>query len=217
MERATISDQAYIVLKEKILAHELLPGTKLQEIDLASELGVSRTPLRQAITRLAQEGLVTVQSRRGAYVVKLSIEEVTEILEVRKALECQAVRLAARKASKEQINDLWVLLKQRKEQLAKLPVDLAPALDFHQTIVKLSQNGKLLEFMDHIHNQLNILRLGSSYIAGRAEEVLEEHKKIVEALEARDPDLAEEHMRTHLKHAQENIMRNVVGLRKNNS
>ena len=208
---STVADQAYSIVKQRILLRQALPGTKLQEMDLAEELGVSRTPLREAIARLAKEGLVTVEPRRGAYVTLLTFEDVEEILEVREALECQAARAAARKASRDDIDGLRQLLLQRREQIAGHPdAPEAPDFDFHDAIVRLSRNSRLVEQMNQIHNQLSILRLGSSFVKGRPDLALDEHSVVIDAIASGDPDCAEASMRAHLQKARHNILGSVI-------
>lgn len=211
MALPTVAEQAYHVVKMRILSGELLPGMKLREAALAAELGVSRTPLREAVTRLSEEGLVTLEARRGAYVAKLSLDEALEILEVRAALECQAARTAARKASREDVDSLRAMLREQETRLKKEPSSHSVFdFDFHESIVALSENNKLMELMDRIHNQLTILRSGSSFVPGRSAQALREHRRVVEALGSGDPDLAEDCMRMHLRNSRENIVRNVV-------
>jgi DNA-binding GntR family transcriptional regulator len=211
MSITTVADQSYEILKGKILARELLPGVKLQETDLAAELGVSRTPLREAVTRLANEGLITVEARRGAYVARLKKAEVEEILEVREALECQAVRTAARKARKEDLDFLEQVLTRRHQQLVHAPeADDFEDFDFHEAVVRLSGNSRLIAMMEQIHNQLTVLRRGSSFIMGRSAEALAEHRAIVEAIASGDPDAAEHCVRTHISNSRENILKNVI-------
>lgn len=206
----TATDQAYDSLKAKILSLELLPGMKLNEADLADELGISRTPLREAIARLTQEGLVTAHSRRGAYVTRLNRDEVVEILEVREALECLAARKAARRASREDIDALRAKLQRDGYLRQNDGGRQLPTFDFHEQIVRLSRNGKLADLMDNIHNQLAILRHGSSFVAGRSVDASHEHADILDALESGDSDLAERRMRDHLTRAHQNMLDNVI-------
>jgi DNA-binding GntR family transcriptional regulator len=210
MTIVTVTDQAYDYLKAKILSRELLPGMKLNEADLAEELGVSRTPLREAIARLTQEGLVTAHSRRGAYVTRLGRDEVLEILEVREALECMAARKAARRASREDIDALRAKLRRDGHLRNNASKQQLPTFDFHEQIVRLSRNGKLADLMDNIHNQLTILRHGSSFVAGRSADASHEHAQILDALESGDPDLAELRMRDHLTRAHKNMLDHVT-------
>ncbi len=203
---ATSAEQAYETIKLKILRHEILPGAKLLETDLASELKISRTPIRQALTRLAHEGLVTAKSRRGAYVTDLSPDDIVSILELREGLECQAARLATRRASKDEIDNLRKVIERREKDLNDGFNGDIPTFDIHDAIVRMSRNQKLIEFMSSIQGQLRILRTGSTLTPGRSKETIVEHKRIVEALATGDPEIASKEMREHLGRASQSIL-----------
>lgn len=108
MDHPNLSTRAYEVIKRKIVNGEITPGTKLQEDRLAEELGISRTPIREALSRLAQEGLVEIIPRRGTYVVEFSLFDIVHLLEIREALEGMAARLAATNIARETLAEMKV-------------------------------------------------------------------------------------------------------------
>ena len=110
LTRVNLPTRVYELVKRRIVANELLSGTKLAEDGLAKELGVSRTPVREALNRLTQDGLVTVSPGRGAFVATFSFEDMVQLLEIREALEGMAARLASSRITKKTLNKLRKLL-----------------------------------------------------------------------------------------------------------
>ncbi len=206
----TFADRAFEWLEEAIIKGELLPGTKLDEMNLANAFGISRGPVREAIRRLEGKKLVERVPHIGARVATFSKNDLREILYVREALEGLACRLATERISDAEMDALEGLLEGHAKEGAlkageyyfQRPGDY----DFHYRIIKGSGNKKLVEMLvDDLYHLLRIFRYRSSSRKGRAQEALQEHRRIVAARRARDADAAEELMRKHLSHARFSI------------
>lgn len=193
-------------IEAAIVSGKLEPGAKLSEQGLAASLGVSRGPLREAIRRLEGRKLLTRTPNIGVRVAELSLHDLKNLLEVREALEGLAAGLAASNMSDADIADLARLLeghgKQKSVQEGTGYYQESKDFDFHFRIVAGSGNARLGEMLTgDLYYLLRVYRYKSSTKPGRAQEALEEHRRIVAALAARDPVAAEQAMRAHLRHA----------------
>lgn len=197
-------------IEAAIISGTLAPGAKLSEQALAASLGVSRGPLREAIRRLEGRKLLQRTPNIGVRVAQLSLKDLAEILQVREALECLACSLAARNMPDSEIIALKKLLdtheKQRSVQENEGYYHETENLDFHFRIVNGSGNARLAHMLaGDLHYMLRVYRYKSGAQPGRAAEVLREHRAIVAAIEARDPQAAELAMREHLSHARRHV------------
>jgi DNA-binding GntR family transcriptional regulator len=188
---------AYWHLLEEIRTGQLLPGTRLTEVELADRLAVSRTPVREAIRRLEADGLVSHEPRVGAMVRSLDYAEVMELYEMRSVLEGTAARMAARSASEVEIAELKGI---NDEMAAALedPQHLAQLnRRFHLTLIDAARNRYLVKSVQSVHKVLLILG-PTTLEAERARAAVAEHAEILEALSARDGVAAEAAMRRHM-------------------
>ena len=206
----TLADRAFEWLEEAIVKGDITPETKLDEVSLAKDFGISRGPVREAIRRLEGKKLVERVPHVGARVASFSKSDLRETLYVREALEGMACRLATERISDAEIDDLQKLLEGHAKQGAlkageyyfQRPGDY----DFHYRIIKASGNEKLIQLLiDDLYHLLRIFRYRSSSRKGRAQEALIEHRGIVAAMRARDADAAENLMRKHLSQARLSI------------
>jgi DNA-binding GntR family transcriptional regulator len=193
-------------LEAAIVSGELAPGTKIREQTLARSLGVSRGPLREAIRRLEGRKLVHRTPNIGVSIASLSREDLTDLLVVREALEGIACRAAAENLTDEEIEGLDHLLnahsRQRTFKAGAGYYQESEDFDFHFRIVKASRNARLISMLcEDLYHLLRVYRYKSSTRTGRAEQALLEHRRIVEALAARNPDVAEQRMREHIRNA----------------
>jgi DNA-binding GntR family transcriptional regulator len=191
----------YQQLLDEIRAGTLLPGDRLREIDLASRLGVSRTPVREAIRQLEADGLVTHVPRTGASLRQLDYSEVMELYEMRAVLEGTAARLAARAASEVEIDELEAL----NQRLADAGTgEEAARLNrlFHATLLDAAKNRFLAKSMTSLHKAMMILGPTTLIESDRAELADAEHRRVLAALKARDGAEAEAAMRAHIEAAQ---------------
>ena len=194
----------YEELKRQILVGEIAPGTRMMEVDLAEDMGVSRTPVREAIRKLEKEGLVTIEPRRGAYASDISIKDILDVLEVRQNLEGMAASLAASKVTEEEKKDFVRANEAYKAAIMSGNTDEIIKHDefFHQLIVNYSDNKTLTQLL----SQVQELALRFRYIYyddfSRYEKMPMEHMEIEETILSGDTErariVAEEHV-AHLK------------------
>ena len=197
---------AYKIIKNKILSFEYTPGCQLKEIPLAEELNLTRTPIRKAIVKLANEGLVKTYPHRGAFVGTLSREEVEEIFEVREALEVKAVSLAILRASREELDRIQSALEKRESAVSRTkPKYVVPDIDFHQELIKLSKNGILTSMWMGLHTKLQLIRIQSSMVGGRFLVAIREHKRILSCIYDNKPAEAEQLLRSHIQNAKPDL------------
>jgi len=174
----------YEELKNQILMGEIPPGTRMMEIELAEEMGVSRTPVREAIRKLENEGLVTIEPRKGAYASDVSIKDMVDVLEVREDLEGMAAALAADKATEEDKEALQKITEAYKKAVADQDTEEIIKYDeqFHQLIVNCTGNKTLIQ----LFSQVQELALRFRYIyyddMSRYKNMPADHRKIEEAI-----------------------------------
>lgn len=210
METRTLADRVCEQIVTAIVKGELPPGHKISEPELARTYGISRGPLREAIRRLEGLRLIERKPHIGARVVKLSAEELVEIYRVREALEGMACRLAAEFMTDEEIARLRALLDEHEQSVeeheGRAYFQKEGDLDFHFRIVQGSKNAKLLEILgSDLYHLVRMYRYQFSVSSSRPKRALKEHRQIVDAIDARDPELAELLMRRHISAARRNI------------
>ncbi len=191
-------------LEDAIVAGDLVPGERILEQVLANEMGISRGPLREAIRRLEGRRLLERKPNIGVRVAELSPERLNELLTVREALEGMACRIAATKMTDAEIQDLEKLLNAHARDVSSSSgyYQQSGDFDFHFRIAQSTGNEFLISMVTgDLYDLLRVYRYKSSTMGGRAEEALNEHKKIVAALAAHDPDAAEAAMREHISNA----------------
>lgn len=195
----------YEELKRQILVGEIAPGTRMMEVDLADEMGVSRTPVREAIRKLEKEGLVTIEPRRGAYASDISIKDMLDVLEVRQTLEGMAASLAARKVTEEEKRDFIRASKAYNDAVASGNTDEIIKCDelFHQLIVNYSDNKTLETLLSRVQE----LALRFRYIYyddfSRYERMPREHEEIEEAILSGDTAKAKVVAENHVANLKE--------------
>ena len=197
-----LKEHIYGVLKRSIMDLDIYdPATNLRmdERTLADQLGISRTPIREAITRLEQEGFVEIQARRGVFIKRKSLEEILEMITVWAALESMAARLACTQASDEEISALRVLGTRYDSDHAKANLsEYSEAnIEFHLCILGLSKCTMLQEIAEGLFTHLKAVRRRGLADTARADRSVVDHMQIVEAIEARDADLASTLVRVH--------------------
>ena len=204
-----LGDIVYEVLRDAIIKQVLKPGERLMETELAEEMDVSRTPIREAMRKLELEGYVVMVPRKGAYVASLSIEDITSLFEIRGALEALAAGLAAKRASSEEIKEMERNLLTEEELFAANNVFEMIEMDakFHELIYSASRNQRLQNMIKDLRDQIQRFRATSLSIPGRMRLALEEHRKIVEAIMASDVIKAQEVTAEHLRKAKKVLLK----------
>jgi DNA-binding GntR family transcriptional regulator len=207
----SLGNQAYGELKRIILEREIPPGGKLNEGDLAKALGISRTPVREAINRLEKEGLVEIFPQRGAFVVRFSEKDIFEIFLIRENLEGLAAYLAAENIDEASLAKLETCLQGFEEPFGEKDARRYAREDFkfHQMIVMLSGARRLITLVSVLHDHIRMFRLTTVGLSGRMKTSLAEHRHLLEALRRREPEEAERRMREHIRHVRDGVMANV--------
>jgi DNA-binding GntR family transcriptional regulator len=200
-DRRKVTDWVYEEVRQAIIELRLKPGEPLREATMADQLGVSKTPVREALARLEQEGLVETTSFKGAVVSGYSPEDLQEIYELRELLEGAAARAAATSASDDTLTRLRALVKESRELRAKDDLEGLAALlgAFDLAIYEQVANERIRALIENLKAHLARIGRLTEEIPGRVKASVEEHAAIVDAIAARDPDEAERAMRDHIR------------------
>jgi DNA-binding GntR family transcriptional regulator len=201
LENLTLWERVHQYLRQEILANRLPPGTELGEVALAESLGVSRGPVREALGRLATEGLVTVRPRRGAVVSSLSKNEFLEAYQVREALEMLAIRLAVPRMTPELLERAERLVGEMQKCAARDDVDgfFEANAAFHETFVDASGNSRLKETYRQLVEQMGRYRRRSLALRGSLRRSIAEHRTILRAVATGDAERAAHLLSEHIR------------------
>lgn len=202
------ADIAYRSIKSKILSRKYVQGSQLKEVQISKDVGLTRTPVREAIIRLEREGLLRIIPNKGAFVIELTPKEIEDLYEVREALEVMAVRLAVRRANREEMSGLRKMLL-KTDQLYQSGVVKNyedPEFDFHLELIKLSKNNKLISSWKLLAAQLSLVRMTSSLTQKRYLKALEEHRGILQFIDSGNPNKAGNLLRSHLIKSKINLL-----------
>ena len=185
------------LLRQRIFARELEPGSWIDEMRIAEALGISRTPLREALKVLAAEGLVTMKVRRGAYVTEVSEKDLRDVYHLLSLLESDAARVVAQRASDEQLATLQA--QQTALEAAIQDRDRFFEINeaFHLQLLDMSDNKWRSQMVADLRKVMKLNRHHSLFKSGRIEQSLAEHRQIVDALTQRQPELAAQRMSEH--------------------
>lgn len=207
-EYLPLRDVVFNTLRQAILRGELMPGERLMEIHLAQKLGVSRTPVREAIRKLELEGLVVMIPRKGAIVADITISDLEDVLEVRMALEELAVKHACRRVSQEQLAQMRQLSGEFRRTLSSDDVGRCAQadMDFHDAIYAATGNRRLVQILNNLREQMYRYRM--EYLKDRESHhiLVREHEEILNALEERNEELALEITCQHIERQKEHII-----------
>ena len=199
-EYLPLRDVVFNTLRQAILRGELKPGERLMEIQLANKLGVSRTPIREAIRKLELEGLVLMIPRKGAEVADITEKSLRDVLEVRTALEELAVQLTCDKITKEQIRELEQAAEQFKKTLKSNDItEIAEAdVRFHDIIYLATDNQKLILLLNNLREQMYRYRIEYLKRADKYSQLLAEHEEIIRRIEKKQKKEAAEIVCKHI-------------------
>ncbi|MCG8081089.1 MAG: GntR family transcriptional regulator, partial [Candidatus Thiodiazotropha taylori] len=205
-----LTERLFDALQRAIVEGEIPQGSKISEPELARQHGVSRGSLREAMARLEVRKLVERKPNLGARVVTLSYEQLIEIFQLREALEGMAARLAAQNMTEIEIEELQKLLDQHGEQIAEQHgqayFQKQGDLDFHYRIVQGSKNKQLIELLcNDLYHLLRMYRYQFGMRSKRSQQAYEEHQYLINAISARDPEMAELLMRQHIRSSRRNV------------
>ncbi len=210
----SLKDKTYDALKQAIMSMNIYAGAdepRLDERQLSQDLGVSRTPIREAICRLEEEGLVRTVPRKGAFIVRKTKQEIVEMITVWAALESMAARLATVHASDDEISTLRTMFAtfENNQLQAKIDEYSGANIRFHQALLKMSHSDLLIRMTENLFMHMRSIRMRTISEGNRASRSIIDHMHIIEALEQRDTELAERLARQHTldlaAHVEENV------------
>lgn len=202
------SDKVYAALKERIVSWDLAPSTPVPESEVSQEFGASRTPVREALQKLAREGLVRIIPGRGAFVAEISFSDIVELSQMREALECQAARLASHSPQRAVLVQFVSALEKSRSTINETDNDayyeLTQQLD--ATICELAGNERLRDALDEVWAQVERMRHGAATNVSRLCDSVDEHIAIVEAIIDGQPACADDKTRRHLSNSVDNLL-----------
>ncbi len=200
-----LGEVVYEALREAIIKNQFKPGERLMETELADEMEVSRTPVREAVRKLEAEGYVVMIPRKGTYVASLSIQDINDVYEIRAALEGMAASQAAIRASEEEIAAIKECIDAEAVlwESDDLEKTVESDIQFHSLLYRASKNKKIESLINDLREQTQRLRSSTLSTPGRLKFALDEHRKILAAIEARDPQGAQEAALAHIERSRE--------------
>jgi DNA-binding GntR family transcriptional regulator len=216
IHQSLLGKQVYNLLWQRIVSHQLRPGDKLSDVRVSEELGVSRTPVREALQRLTQEGIVRAESRRGFFVAHFSSQDVREVYDVRTALEGLAVRLALPRLTDDELAAQQVALDMVAQHVQQgveganedfLQVDRA----FHDLLIQAAHNRRLAAMMASLQAQLRVFQFYGIHFHGMTDVSIAQLQAILAALHRRDVAAAEAAMAHHIQDVKARVLVEFVG------
>lgn len=217
----SLQEQAYQALRSSILSGELTPGQRLIETQLADQLDVSRTPIREALRLLQHEGLAIADDSGAVRVATVSVADAIELYDCRLALETLSVIQACLNAESPQLDELLSLVEQAEKlgHISQGQMMNYQLLDldyrFHRLLAQCSGNAYLTTLLDHVFDRMLLLRIQTTMNNPAVLEIRLEHRQIYEAIAHRDPKEAESSIREHLKASKERVILELQSLQDN--
>jgi DNA-binding GntR family transcriptional regulator len=217
IEYNSLATQVYDLLWKRIVTQKIHPGEKLSDVQLSKELGISRTPVREALYRLVQEGIVQNHNLRGFYLATFSSHDVKEIYDLRTALEILSIRLALPNLAQRDLEQAQLGLEEVQKQINQgdakgrekfLKIDR----EFHSLVVRSSQNRRLEASLDSLQAQIGVFQLYGIHLTDLVQLSLEHHFAIVAALLKRDQTAAERAMERHIQEVKAHVLADFVGI-----
>lgn len=211
----TLREVIFNTIREAIIMGELKPGERLMEVHLAEKMGVSRTPIREAIRKLELEGLVTMVPRKGAHVAMLSAKDIMDVLEVRSSLDGLATALSAERIMDNELKELENTGKQFRSYAEKgnLLGSIKKDVEFHDVIYRSSRNDRLIQIANNLREQVHRFRVIYMKDYSSYSDLINEHMEIFEAIYSRDPERARKAAQEHIKNQEAAIIK---AINKNN-
>lgn len=204
----SLEERVFATLEEDILTGKLARGEALGEKMLSERLGVSRTPVRAALARLAEEGLIESVVNKGAVVIGITKEDIVDIYHIRMRLEGLASLIAASKISPEALSELLESVELSEFYIKKNNTEKLKELDseFHETIYRATGNQPLCKTLSELHRKIKTYRKLSLTVPGRLERSVSEHREIYEAIASGNGELADTLTSLHVKRALDNML-----------
>lgn len=211
----TAVEHVYEMIWKQLVTGEHRPGERLTDTELAAQLGVSRTPVRQALHRLAQDELVRSDPRRGFWVRTFTVQDIHEMYDVRSVLETMAIRLAAPRLRPEELREQLDRLAAVRAALDEHPVALFLQNDIqlHNLLIRSSDNGCLIRLLATLRSRLSVFQAKDTSYPGRMETALDDHERILQALVAGKTDEAAEALVTHIANAKAGVLADIFDVK----
>lgn len=205
--RKVVSESLRKAIKDGVLK----PGERLMEIQLADELGVSRTPIREAIRKLELEGFVVMVPRRGTYVADISLKDIAQVFEIRSALEELSAGLAAERITPDELEDLERILVEINEYIANDDFDKIVDADirFHDVLYHASRNNRLVDILNNLREQMLRFRSISMHYPGRLAATWEEHRQLVENIANHNSAQARKIAKKHMENSEKTLLKGI--------
>jgi DNA-binding GntR family transcriptional regulator len=199
--------KAYHQLKRRIIDLRFRPGEILMVQSLAKELGISRTPVREALVRLQQEGFVEEAEGKKFKVSEITLKSILELHEIRELMEGHAVKRVAKNRTRAQVDELRELTKRMEQALGVRDPDLffEADLEFHAKLIRFCGNHALQDLAVQLTEKIQRVRFLTLYVHRRLEETIDEHSKILDGIEAQDPRSAQKALSTHLQNVKKGV------------
>jgi len=207
-EYLPLRDVVFNTLREAILKGDFAPGERLMEKQLAERLGVSRTPVREAIRKLELEGLVVMIPRKGAEVASITGKDISDVLVVRATLESLAVKLACKKMTEGDVQDLTAINDEfkRAAKAHEVKTVIKKDVEFHDTIFHSADNDKLISIINNLREQIYRYRVEYIYKMDNYDDLVEEHDEIVKAITKREGKLAADLALKHIEKQEKSVL-----------
>jgi DNA-binding GntR family transcriptional regulator len=195
----SVVERVYDAIKSMTINFQLMPGERLNEVEIAGALGVSRTPLREALNRLNTEGFLSFRAGRGFFCRELAPKEIFDLYEIRKMIEVAGVRLSAERASDDKIDELMAFLRKTGSNPSRFTTDELVDMDehFHETLAAMSGNAEILRILRNVNARIRFVRW-VDMDSGVRKKTQTEHRKVLARVKARDADGAAALLTTHI-------------------
>lgn len=205
-----LRDRIYNILKNKIIDGDLEEGTKITESEVANLLGVSKTPVREALKSLAENGFITIQKNKRMIIAKILLKDIKEVYQLRGVLDELGARLAAERITQEDFVKFEDIINKMEKYARKKDIKAYSnyANKFHGLIMQLSDNKHLETIINNLREKTDRYRIKSIKLEGRLKESLKEHKEILKALIEKEPKQISKLCQKHINNALSNILKN---------
>lgn len=215
INHSPLGDQVYAIIWEQIISHKLGPGDKISDLRLSEELGVSRTPIREALHRLSQDGVVRNENRHGFFVATFSSQDVNEIYDIRTALEVLAVRQALPQITDADLDETQRAVGELRDELIASVEGaedrwLASDRAFHRMLARKASNQRLESMLTGLQTQISVFQVYGNHLSRLRLLSLDHHLKILDALKNRDSRAAELAMERHIQEVKEWVLAEFV-------
>lgn len=208
----SLNEAAYSIIREKILLGEFELGSRIREDELAEEISISRTPVREAINRLVADGIIIKKSQRGLYLIDPDPEQIKDSIDIRVSLEKLAVRKCIERSTDEELTEISNSLDEFEKALNRKDYDACNTLDseFHFLIVKLSKNSRLMSLLNDLSAFFQLVRKEEKRSHPQLKNIctLEEHRTIEQAIKSRDIAAAKEAVEANIQTMRRNLFNN---------